>query len=164
MKQHSLLDYVTSAIDSSFYFNLIFDLSGLESRSLYLQLTPVLTGTVKSSRVQMYLAGSETGIPKPANVKAEQIKATPSTYTLHPVYPNPFNPTTTINFELPVATHVKIIVYSASGEKVRELVNAPMSAGSHFIQFDGSNLATGLYFCEMKAGNFQQVQKMLLVK
>ncbi len=164
LKQHSLLDYVTSAIDSSFYFNLIFDLSGLESRSLYLQLTPVLTGTVKSSRVQMYLAGSETGIPKPANVKAEQIKATPSTYTLHPVYPNPFNPTTTINFELPVATHVKIIVYSASGEKVRELVNAPMSAGSHHIQFDGSNLATGLYFCEMKAGNFQQVQKMLLVK
>jgi hypothetical protein len=92
------------------------------------------------------------------------IESLPSEYSLQPNYPNPFNPVTTINFELPEDSDVQIAVYSSIGQKVGELVHSHLAAGRHVTHFNGSNLASGLYFCEMRAGNFQQVQKMLLVK
>ncbi len=79
-------------------------------------------------------------------------------------YPNPFNPSTTISFALPKQADVKLNVYNPIGEKVVELLNGNISAGYHQVNFDGSNLSSGLYFYKISAGNFVSVKKMMLLK
>jgi len=79
-------------------------------------------------------------------------------------YPNPFNPTTTINFALPEASHVKLVVYDLQGRMVAELVNGTRDAGVHEVTWDASDLASGLYFYRITAGDFNAVKKMMLVK
>jgi hypothetical protein len=85
-------------------------------------------------------------------------------FALHSAYPNPFNPQTTVTFDLPEKVNVTIRIYDSTGKTVATLINGLHEAGRHRVRFMGTNLASGLYFCEMRAGNFKQVQKMLLVK
>lgn len=89
---------------------------------------------------------------------------TPSKYILHENYPNPFNPTTKISFELPVKSNVVLNVFNVLGEKVSTLVNKSMTAGIHVFDFNASNLSSGIYFYRIEADNFSQVKKMLLIK
>jgi hypothetical protein len=90
--------------------------------------------------------------------------AVPADYRLYANYPNPFNPVTTIRFDLPVAETVRISLFTVSGEKVGEIINGQFAAGNHQVQFDGRNLASGIYFYEMRAANFRNVQRMVLLK
>lgn len=87
-----------------------------------------------------------------------------SGYALLPNYPNPFNGTTTIGFDLPEATDVVLTVYDVSGRRVAELVNGRFDAGRHEVSFGGEGLASGVYFCHMVAGVYATRQKMLLLK
>ena len=89
---------------------------------------------------------------------------TPLTFNLSQNYPNPFNPTTKISYSVPFDSKVTISVYSVTGEMVMELVNDNVSAGSYTVDFDGSNLASGMYIYKMTAGNFTQTNKMMLMK
>ncbi len=79
-------------------------------------------------------------------------------------YPNPFNPTTVINFSLPTSQNIKIEVFNVLGEKVSTLINKPMSAGIHKYEFNASKLNSGLYLYRLTAENFVQVKKMMLLK
>jgi hypothetical protein len=93
----------------------------------------------------------------------------PSTYTLAPNYPNPFNPTTTIEFTLPQPGHVDLSVYNLLGQKVRTLVNEELVAGTHQVVWDARNdanqeVAGGVYFYLITAGDFHKSQKMVLLK
>ncbi len=88
----------------------------------------------------------------------------PGAFSLGPVYPNPFNPETTISFEVPSPEDVSIRIYNAQGQLVGVVVDEFYPAGIHEAPFDGDNLASGLYFCRMQAGSFQQIQKLLLLK
>ena len=88
----------------------------------------------------------------------------PETYTLSQNFPNPFNPSTVIRYALPVAGNVELKVYNSLGEVVKTLVNSPKEAGYHEISFIASDLPSGLYLYELKAGSFSSVKKMLLVK
>ncbi len=88
----------------------------------------------------------------------------PVNFGLAQNYPNPFNPTTTIQFELPQASQVKLEVFNLRGQRMATLINEPKSAGTYFVDFDGGNLASGLYFYTLSAGNIKVVNKMLLVK
>ncbi len=88
----------------------------------------------------------------------------PNEYSLEQNYPNPFNPTTTIKFSLPEASNVKLTVYNALGQKVAELVNSTLSAGSHSVNWDATNVSSGLYFYEISSNNFSAVKKMMLMK
>ena len=88
----------------------------------------------------------------------------PGSYTLDQNYPNPFNPTTTIRFKLPQASDVQLTVYNVLGQKVAVLVNSRLSAGTHMVQFNARALASGLYFYQLKAGQFVMNKKMMLIK
>ncbi|HES58860.1 MAG TPA: T9SS type A sorting domain-containing protein, partial [Caldithrix sp.] len=78
--------------------------------------------------------------------------------------PNPFNPVTTIQYNLPKDVNVVLEVFNIQGQKVKTLVNSQQKAGSYEVQFDGANLASGVYIYKIKAGNFTQSKRMLLIK
>lgn len=79
-------------------------------------------------------------------------------------YPNPFNPSTTIKYELPRSSEVKLSVFDMLGREVSVLVNERRDAGVHEVKFDGSNLASGVYFYRLQAGDFVQSRKLVLLK
>lgn len=94
----------------------------------------------------------------------------PEKFELSQNYPNPFNPTTKINFELPSESNVEISVYNILGEKVRELANGQLMAGTHTVNFNASYLASGIYIYRIEAKtisgevNFIAAKKMVLMK
>ena len=79
-------------------------------------------------------------------------------------YPNPFNPTTSINYGLSNDSYVEIMVYDATGRLVEELVNQNQIAGYHSITWNASTQASGMYFAKMIAGDVVQTQKLVLLK
>lgn len=88
----------------------------------------------------------------------------PDKFSLEQNYPNPFNPKTIINYELPITNYVDLTVYNSLGQKVRILVNERQPAGAYQVNFNASGLASGVYYYQIKAGNFTQVRKMLLIQ
>jgi len=88
----------------------------------------------------------------------------PMAFGLEQNYPNPFNPSTTIRYALPHRSHVTLTVFSILGQQITTLVNGDIDAGYHTVQFDGSELASGVYLYRMQAGNFVQTRKLLLVR
>ena len=88
----------------------------------------------------------------------------PTQYSLKQNYPNPFNPTTTIGFTLPSESIVKISIYNLIGQKVAEVVNSKFSSGNHSVDFNATNLASGIYLYKIEAGSFTSVKKMQLMK
>ncbi len=88
----------------------------------------------------------------------------PREFKLYQNYPNPFNPTTTINYDVAQSGLVTIEIYDIVGRKVAELVNGVKAAGTYSVQFDASNLSSGVYFARLQAGNNVQMQKMTLLK
>ena len=89
---------------------------------------------------------------------------TVSSFKLFSAYPNPFNPETTISFELPASAYVQLGIYDISGREVARLVDGETSAGLHEIRFDASELSSGVYFAKLISGNHQKSQKLLLLK
>ncbi len=106
--------------------------------------------------------------PKVANSNAIQknniIAEVPKNFMLSQNYPNPFNPSTTIKYALPENEKVAIEIYDILGRKVAELVNGEVAAGYHEVEFNASNLASGIYLYRLSAGSFTQINKMLLMK
>jgi hypothetical protein len=88
----------------------------------------------------------------------------PAEFTLAQNFPNPFNPSTTIKYELPKASDVRLSVFDILGREVSVLVNERRDAGVHEEKFDGSNLASGLYLYRLQARDFVQTRKLLLVR
>lgn len=88
----------------------------------------------------------------------------PSSANILTNYPNPFNPSTTISFELQIASLANLTVYNAKGELVKNLVNGVQTAGKHNVNFDGSGLNSGVYFYKLDADGKCQIGKMLMVK
>jgi len=118
-----------------------------------------------SSSHNLYSAAGCTGDP----IGIHNISSVAGRYSLSQNYPNPFNPTTRINFYIaPVGQrHVfdtRLIVYDILGNKVATLINQPLSAGSYEVTFDGTHLATGVYFYKLETADFTEVKKMLMIK
>ncbi len=99
----------------------------------------------------------------PTNVTSRE-PALPTAFQLWPNSPNPFNPGTTIRFDMPHVSRVKLTVYSLRGELVQTLVDGEMAAGSHQAHFDGRNLASGVYFYRMETDSYGMTRKMILQK
>ncbi|OQY69690.1 MAG: peptidase S8, partial [Ignavibacteriales bacterium UTCHB3] len=77
---------------------------------------------------------------------------------------NPFNPTTTISFAVPSKSFVIVKVYNALGKEVRTLANGEYEAGRHTLDFNAADLASGVYYYTISAGNFTATKKMILMK
>jgi flagellar hook capping protein FlgD len=95
--------------------------------------------------------------------------ATPQQFALLANYPNPFNPSTTIRYELSQTSHVKLTVYDMLGQKIRDLVDLSQSGGAYSVVWDGRDgsgyqSANGVYFYEIQAGDFRSIRKMMLTK
>lgn len=88
----------------------------------------------------------------------------PNVYKLEQNFPNPFNPVTKINYAIPKQGFVTLKVYDILGREVRTLVNEVKTAGVYAVDFDGTELSSGIYFYRIHAGNFVQVKRMILVK
>ena len=88
----------------------------------------------------------------------------PTRFELEQNYPNPFNPTTVISGQWPVASVVRLVVYDLLGREVAVLANGPYPAGKYTFKFDGSRLASGVYFYRLTAGSYTNTRSMLLVR
>ena len=88
----------------------------------------------------------------------------PSTFELAQNYPNPFNPATTIEYSLPKAGDVLLVIYNLRGEEVARLVDAQQQAGYQKVIWNASNVASGVYFYRIQAGDFIQTRKMIMLK
>ena len=85
-------------------------------------------------------------------------------YRIYSIYPNPFNPVTTINYVLPENTDVMLDVYDINGKQITSLVNAFQIAGYHNIRWNASSFPSGVYLINMESSNFKKVQKVVLIK
>ncbi|MBK9331622.1 MAG: T9SS type A sorting domain-containing protein [Ignavibacteria bacterium] len=88
----------------------------------------------------------------------------PDSYWLGHKFPNPFNLKTVIQYHIPVKGLVLLKVFDVLGNEVAELLNANQEAGSYEAEFDGSGLASGVYFYRIEAGLFVQTKRMILLK
>ena len=85
-------------------------------------------------------------------------------YSLSQNYPNPFNPSTKINFTLPKQGLIKLKIYDILGREVRTLVNEVKTAGNYSINFDASDLVSGVYFYRLQTNEFTDVKQMVLIR
>ncbi|MFO7890012.1 MAG: GEVED domain-containing protein [bacterium] len=93
----------------------------------------------------------------------------PDQFCLHPNYPNPFNPSTTITFEIPAAVQVRLVVYNVCGQEIAQLIDRRMEAGRYSVQWDGRDkygrtVSTGVYLCRLITDQFSDTVKLLLMK
>lgn len=103
-------------------------------------------------------------IPISAITDVEEENVPKTNFSLMQNYPNPFNPGTVISFDLPEANFVAIKLYDLLGNEISTIINEYKPAGNYKINFDGSNLASGIYLCTMQAGSFIQTNKLILIK
>jgi hypothetical protein len=106
---------------------------------------------------QFYYTGNISGIGHP-------VSSHPASFRLEQNYPNPFNPNTIINYELPITNDVELSIYNVLGQKVVTLVSEKQKAGYHQVEWDASRFATGVYFYILRAGDYRDVKKMVLLK
>jgi hypothetical protein len=95
---------------------------------------------------------------------AQKRSSSPKRFSLSQNFPNPFNPMTTISFDVPVQSHVELQIFDLKGQIVNDLINTSLEPGSYDVQFDAESLPSGVYFYRITAGNFSDVKRMMLVK
>ncbi len=136
--------------------------SGTSSFTLRLEVTDTYTNMTATSTMNVTVNSVIDPIEK-------SLSETPNEFKLHGNYPNPFNPTTTIKFDLKEDSKVTLKIYNTLGQEVRSLVNDTKEAGYHSVLWDGKNnqgsaVPSGLYIYRINAGNYVKSMKMMLVK
>ncbi len=150
LEEHNNLDYhlnCSGIANDSYYFRLVTEVQGEGS---------------------FFLGNVHNDISYLAKKSYNQVNISdfiqPLTFALKHNYPNPFNPVTKIEYEIPQPEDVSLIIYDIQGRVVNRLVDENKEAGRYFIHFDGSNLSSGIYFYKLTAGKYKKVRKMMLVK
>jgi len=98
------------------------------------------------------------------NIDKDEISLYETVYLLFPAYPNPFNPSTTIIYQNPELSFVTLKVYDVLGNEIATIVNEEKPAGSYEVEFDATYLTSGIYFYRLKAGDYVETKKMVLLK
>lgn len=128
--------------------------------------TPLPTDFQISEGVLVDLDGN---IDLVQNIEISDLKPSPEIFSLDQNMPNPFNPSTTIGYQLPEAGHVTLVVYNLLGQEVRKLVDEQMDAGYYSLVWNGMDglgrqVASGIYIYMMQANTFSQTRRMMLLK
>ena len=161
-------------LDAPFYININDGSLGAgENLDVQVRFVPVATGEY-SGIVTIYSNDNDeeevtvqlTGIAVELSVDGHQI---PDKFTLHQNHPNPFNPVTTLRYDLPEDTMVNITIYDMIGRVVRTMVNTQQNTGFKSVRWNatndvGSSVSAGLYLYMIQAGDFRQTKKMVLLK
>jgi len=140
----------------------------LSAGKLYFSMVDEKGSSICSKQVkEQAIAIPQIGNDDESNPVLENNKV--SDFKLERNFPNPFNPETVIKFNLPEASRVSLNVYNVLGQVVRTLVNEELSAGLHSIIWDGKNaqgsdVSSGVYFCRIKAGDFESTMRMTLLR
>ena len=131
---------------------------------------PMVAGLENVEDFYMYVESIMTSITDDETVSISHDEGSlPKQFALYPAYPNPFNPKTTIGYELPENAMVNITIYVMVGRMVNTLVNSKQTAGYKSIQWDATNdrhepVSAGLYLYTIDAGGFRETRKMVLLK
>ncbi len=94
----------------------------------------------------------------------ESNESTQPKFYLHQNYPNPFNPSTTIAYSISHRSHVTLTIYNTLGQQIATLVDSEINSGQYEVTFDGSHLASGIYFYRLQVGTFTQIKKLVLLR
>ena len=146
-----------------YYIGYVGVYSSVKWDSSYFTYTKLAAGD-GASRVDNWDNWGESFEPWMTSGETLPAQQIPQEFALRDAYPNPFNPVTTLTFELPQASLVKLEIFDVQGRKVADLINGMRDVGIHHAIWDASTQASGLYFYRIKAGEFNAVRKMLLVK
>jgi hypothetical protein len=143
--------------------------NGLHWTAVNTGLTNLFVGSLMVSQFELLAGTGEGGLWRRALsdmiTSAEPVtQRTPEEFSLSQNYPNPFNPNSEIRYQISEFRHVTLIVYDLLGRQVATLVNEVKQPGIYTVQFDGSNLASGVYLYRLHAGDFVQVKKLVLLK
>jgi hypothetical protein len=98
------------------------------------------------------------------SLSVKDVNPLPETFTLHPPYPNPFNPTTTIKYDLSESAFVTLKIYNMLGQEIVTLVNETITPGYYSVDWNPGNLSTGLYIIELKVGDKTFNQNLTYIK
>jgi hypothetical protein len=153
---------ITPILKSSGYFDHIIGVwysAGLSKWLLYIE--DGVTEFTSGIKYNIYVANA-SGLP--TSVDEENNPAVVNNFELQQNYPNPFNPTTQIRFSLAEQSQVTLKVYNVLGKEIATLVNDVKGAGVHQVSFDGTGLASGVYFYTLQADKLTQTHKMILIK
>ncbi len=101
---------------------------------------------------------------KGGNAKTDELAEVPTEFALHGNYPNPFNPSTSIGFDLPASSNVRLIVFDLLGREVVQLVDGEMPAGKHAVTWLAGGVPSGLYLYRIDADDFSKTRQMVLLK
>lgn len=140
--------------------------------SLTGNVSTVIDNTVQNGksytyRVKAFAQGIESDYTSEATLSVTGIVSkggTPTEYSISQNYPNPFNPSAKIKFALTKTALTSIVVYDILGREIRTLVNKELGSGYYEVNFDASNLSSGIYFYRIQSGAFTQTKKMILMK
>jgi len=128
-----------------------------------------VSGVSQSTNYKVTFGFWQVGVTSPTDVEEIVTEELPTTYGLSQNYPNPFNPSTVIEFTVPQRSNVELSVYNLLGQRVVTLVDEPMSQGTYRAVWygqdeSGHDVATGIYFYRLLAGEFAATKKMVLLK
>jgi len=148
---------ITGIIDTTFIWD-VSELAPMDSLKIKVfgySIDSTITGTDISDG--MFSIAQPTTVEKCDNLDL-------NSYKLCQNYPNPFNTITAISYQLAAFSQVELSVYDMIGTRIKTLVNENQDKGNYQIQFDATDLASGMYFYKLKAGNFYETKKMILIK
>jgi enterochelin esterase family protein len=148
--------------ETSIMINARLFIDGLEAKGYELEWSEWHEGHSWGSWRAHLDIGLEYFFPKTVGVSDEE--SIPEEYFLSQNFPNPFNPTTTIKYSVPENSLVTLKIFDIIGNEVETLVNEEKSVGWYEIKLNANNLASGVYFYQIRAGSFIETKKMLLLK
>ncbi|MBN1559535.1 T9SS type A sorting domain-containing protein [candidate division KSB1 bacterium] len=158
----TMVETVTTTAVGNAWEELIFDLSGIESlKYTKIALFPDFQSALQGE--DWFI--DDVRLVDPFNVSVQDRGKVVKVFALSAKnYPNPYNPTTMISYNVPLPSHVKITVFDMSGRELTTLVDQEKTAGEHTVQFDGANLSSGVYFYKVETSYDAVVNKMLLMQ
>jgi hypothetical protein len=145
----------------------ILNTNGVGSRTVKVRITHTTNlDSVKTALMKGYETVNPSGVLAKASMQQINMDelVTPTSYALEQNFPNPFNPSTTINYQIPKDGRVTIKVFDTIGREISTLVDEFKPAGQYSVKFDASRLSSGIYFYSLRSGSFNVVKKMSLIK